>query len=79
MEFIAEQLSKTEESLDYYKEYEKKQIEQKIIDDYIYEDDDDEDDYENGNATDFMDGIELTGTKIEHDEGSAFYVVRWLF
>ncbi|CAG5102357.1 Oidioi.mRNA.OKI2018_I69.chr1.g262.t2.cds [Oikopleura dioica] len=68
LEFIAEQLSKTEESLGYYKEYEKKQIEQKIIDDYIYEDDDDVDDYENGNSTDFMEGIELTGTKIDHDE-----------
>jgi len=67
-EFIAEQLSKTERNLDYYQEYESKQVEQKIIDDYVYEDEDDED-YENANLTDFSEGIELTGTKIEHNEG----------
>ena len=43
-------------------------MEQKIIEEYIYEDEDDED-YENENLTDFSEGIELTGTKIEHDEG----------
>ena len=61
-------MSKAERDLDYYQEYERKLVEQKIIEEYIYEDEDDED-YENANITDFSEGIELTGTKIEHDEG----------
>ena len=66
-EFIAEQLSDPEKNLLYYREYEKKQIEQRIIDDYIYEENDDED-YENATLSDFSEAIEITGTKIEHDE-----------
>ena len=67
-EFIAEQLSKTQRNLDNYQEYERKLVEQKIIEEYIHEDEDDED-YDNASLTDFSEGIELTGTKIEHDEG----------
>ena len=54
--------------MDNYQDYQRKLVEQKIIDEYVYEDDDDED-YENANLTDFSEGIELTGTKIVHDEG----------
>jgi hypothetical protein len=59
---------------DYYREYQKKMIEDKI-DEYIYEDDDDEneeyeDDYEDflKMKEKFADALNLAPSKIEHDD-----------